>query len=166
MQALTRVKHVAQKGFTLIELMIVIAIIGILASIAIPAYQDYLTRAQVTEAINLAGGLKIPLVEYGAEKSAWPTKFVEPSASTSAKEISAVLFGKYTSVGSTMGGTWPSGTIFVYMTVGKASGDVLTLSTDNGGQRWACGNTPFVLNGTAQTTTTIDPKYLPSACRE
>lgn len=53
----------AQKGFTLIELMIVIAIIGILAAIAIPQYQNYVARAQATEAVNLLGGLKLPLSE-------------------------------------------------------------------------------------------------------
>ena len=53
----------AQKGFTLIELMIVVAIIGILAAIAIPQYQNYVARAQATEAVNLLGGLKLPLAE-------------------------------------------------------------------------------------------------------
>ncbi len=61
-----------QKGFTLIELMIVVAIIGILAAIALPAYQDYTARAQSTEALNLAGGLKVQVAEYYADKGAWP----------------------------------------------------------------------------------------------
>ncbi len=64
-----------QKGFTLIELMIVIAIIGILAAIAIPAYQDYTVRAQVTEGLNLAGDLKAAVAEDFANTGAWaPTE--------------------------------------------------------------------------------------------
>src|SRR6266849_7249519 len=62
-----------QKGFTLIELMIVIAIIGILAAIAIPAYQNYTIRAQVTEGMNLADGWKTSISEYYAQNGAFPT---------------------------------------------------------------------------------------------
>ena len=61
-----------QKGFTLIELMIVVAIIGILAAIAIPAYQDYTIRAQVTEGLNLAGAAKSAVAETYANNGAWP----------------------------------------------------------------------------------------------
>ena len=62
-----------QKGFTLIELMIVIAIIGILAAIALPSYQDYLARSQMTEGLNLAGGQKSSVTEYRSNKGAWPS---------------------------------------------------------------------------------------------
>src|SRR5579871_6623347 len=65
-------KHV-QKGFTLIELMIVIAIIGILAAIAIPAYQNYTIRSQVTEGLTLADGWKTAIAEYYANTGNWPT---------------------------------------------------------------------------------------------
>ncbi len=61
-----------QKGFTLIELMIVIAIIGILAAIAIPAYQNYTIRAQVTEGLSLAAGWKTAISEYYAQNGAFP----------------------------------------------------------------------------------------------
>src|SRR5579871_4733258 len=65
-----------QKGFTLIELMIVVAIIGILAAIAIPAYQDYTIRSQVTEGLNLAGAVKTSVAEFYANNGAWPVGLV------------------------------------------------------------------------------------------
>ena len=64
-----------QKGFTLIELMIVIAIIGILAAIAIPAYQNYTIRSQVTEGLSLADGWKTSISEYYAQNGSFPTAF-------------------------------------------------------------------------------------------
>src|SRR5688572_14969268 len=66
-----------QKGFTLIELMIVVAIIGILAAIAIPAYQDYTIRSQVTEGLNLAGAVKAAVAERYAQTGIWPTSLTD-----------------------------------------------------------------------------------------
>ncbi|MFU4562342.1 pilin [Pseudomonas paraeruginosa] len=152
----------AQKGFTLIELMIVVAIIGILAAVAIPAYQDYITRGQVTEAVSLGGGLKSPLAEYGADKNAWPT-LVAPTDTPGAGQLNATLVGKYSSVDSTIASGYPNGQITVTMTQGKASGKKLTFSTQDGGSSWACGNAS--IDGFAGTGTTIDAKYLPNACK-
>ena len=158
----------AQKGFTLIELMIVVAIIGILAAIAIPAYSDYITRSQVSEAVNLGGGLKQPLQEYGDDKSAWPTKIVTPGTTPAAGEINGALNGKYSTVTDTVGGTYPNGIIAATVDTGKAQGGVLTFTTNNGGSLWACGNTT-VGTGTPDAVTgagtTIDAKYLPNACK-
>ncbi|MBH6359030.1 pilin, partial [Neisseria meningitidis] len=78
-----------QKGFTLIELMIVIAIVGILAAVALPAYQDYTARAQVSEAILLAEGQKSAVTEYYLNHGEWP------SNNTSAGVASTDIKGKY-----------------------------------------------------------------------
>ena len=146
--------------------MIVVAIIGILAAIAIPAYQDYITRGQVSEAVTLAGGLKTPLAEYGADKAAWPTKLVGPNAIPGVGEINATLVGKYSTVNDTVTGKYPAGVITAKMINGKAAAvgkETLTYTTDDGGSTWACGNT---LVGTAQgAATTIEVKYLPNACK-
>lgn len=151
-----------QKGFTLIELMIVVAIIGILAAVAIPAYQDYITRGQVSEAVSLGGGLKSPLAEYGADKNAWPTQLVVPSATAGQSQLNATLVGKYSTVTNTITGTYPSGSITVTMTTGKASGSNLVFATVNGGSTWACGDVS--VDG-ATGAATIEAKYRPNACK-
>ena len=81
-----------QQGFTLIELMIVVAIIGILAAIAIPAYQDYTIRAQVSEGINLASGAKAAIAEYFMDKGALPLNNAEAGL-----EAAANITGNYAS---------------------------------------------------------------------
>jgi len=69
---IVKLKGQAQKGFTLIELMITVAIVGILAAIALPAYQDYVVRAQVSEAVVLTGGAKVASTEFYANSGAFP----------------------------------------------------------------------------------------------
>ncbi|ENS7225311.1 prepilin-type N-terminal cleavage/methylation domain-containing protein [Neisseria gonorrhoeae] len=79
-----------QKGFTLIELMIVIAIVGILAAVALPAYQDYTARAQVSEAILLAEGQKSAVTEYYLNNGEWPENNTSAGVASSAD-----IKGKY-----------------------------------------------------------------------
>ncbi|EPI7534415.1 pilin, partial [Neisseria gonorrhoeae] len=80
-----------QKGFTLIELMIVIAIVGILAAVALPAYQDYTARAQVSEAILLAEGQKSAVTEYYLNHGIWPANNTSAGVASSPTDIK----GKY-----------------------------------------------------------------------
>ncbi|HRC63421.1 MAG TPA: pilin [Dehalococcoidia bacterium] len=157
-----------QKGFTLIELMIVVAIIGILAAIAIPAYQDYTIRAQVTEGLNLAADLKAAVAENFAGTGAWP-------ANNAAVGITAVKSGKYVS-----GVVINTGTIqitFSNVAPNQANanlnGLVLGLRptvSANGDVIWNCGYKAVVgadpaSGAAAANGTTVTAKYLPQTCR-
>lgn len=142
-----------QRGFTLIELMIVVAIIGILAAVALPAYNDYTTRAQVAEAVELVGGIKGPLATYGYENSTWPGLV---ATAPNANQIIATLTGKYSAVDPTVTGTYPEGSVTATMSKGQADTKKVTFKTQDGGKTWDC---------TATVGTTIDIKWLPQACK-
>lgn len=163
-----------QKGFTLIELMIVVAIIGILAAIAIPAYQDYTIRSQVTEGLTLAGAAKAAVAESYAQSGAAPDNRTVAGMSNVETDTS----GKYVTQVLVADGT-------IEITYGneanaRIAGKTLALTpyeTADASVAWDCGLAvdpvaPVELLGTAGAiniavpgTTDIESKYLPKACR-
>jgi type IV pilus assembly protein PilA len=142
-----------QKGFTLIELMIVVAIIAILAAIAIPQYQNYIIRTQVSEAMNLADGAKTAVSEFYNNKGTFPTTNASAGLAPAAS-----IFGKYVltvDVGN------PKGKITATMgkeANSKVAAKILVLSAfDQGGTiTWNCKS---------GAGTTVPDAYLPTACR-
>ena len=135
-----------QQGFTLIELMIVVAIIGILAAVAIPVYQDYTIRAQVTEGLSLASAGKTAISEFFASNGTLPTNNANAglaaSVSYTGNSVSSV----------TVNG---SGAITVIFSANAIVGStiILTPTTSGGGVVWDC------------SAGTLNPKYRPSSCR-
>ena len=160
-----------QKGFTLIELMIVVAIIGILAAIAIPAYQDYTIRAQVTEGLNLMSDMKAGVAEWYAQEGAWPSSLLQIGISGNASSKA----GKYVKSIDL-----DTGTLITTFGV-QANSNILdkTLALQpktsaNGDVIWVCGKRAapstagFPSSGdsvSASQNTSLVAKYLPANCR-
>jgi type IV pilus assembly protein PilA len=139
-----------QKGFTLIELMIVVAIIAILAAIAIPAYQNYLIRSQVSEGAVLADGAKTPVAEFYSNTGRFPGNNGSAGLATSTS-----ITGKYISSVTTSNGKIIA--VFGGQSNSAINGKEFTLSaiTSSGSIAWSCTN----------QTNAVDGKYLPSSCR-
>ena len=124
-----------QQGFTLIELMIVVAIIGILAAVAIPAYQDYIAKAQAAEAFSLLDGLKTPVAE-AISQSAGAGCVSPTGAVIGGKYLSDIAFSTTSATNCLMVGT--------YLTAGvstKVSGRLVTVTYDSNVGSWTCTST-------------------------
>jgi type IV pilus assembly protein PilA len=153
-----------QKGFTLIELMIVVAIIGILAAIAIPAYQDYTIRAQVTEGLNLAGAVKAGVAEYFANTGTWPADLTAAGG-----DATKPPSGKYVTNIAVAAG------IITIGYGGQANKNILSSTLTltpglslNNDVAWICGdhNTPTGITAAGTVTAgTLAQKYRPQVCR-
>ncbi len=147
-----------QRGLTLLKIMVVLAIIGILAEMVLSAYQDYIARAQVTEAFNLLSKVKTPVAKFYADNGTWPT----------AAEFTSLITtqtGKYiaTIVPTTLTSGFQVTTTF--KNTGVSTGLVsstMVLATENG-QEWVCDDPSIkVMGGTVGTTLS---KYRLEACK-
>ena len=141
-----------QRGFTLIELMIVVAIIGILAALAMPAYLDYAVRAQVAEGLNLAAGAKVAIAEYFLNRGVYPG-----DNATAGLEAATSITGKYVAQVKVTGAG------LIQVTFGNDVNDkilnaIITIRPigiiDDGSLSWECTGDATLVN-----------KWLPVACR-
>ncbi|HEZ2016114.1 TPA: pilin [Neisseria meningitidis] len=160
-----------QKGFTLIELMIVIAIVGILAAVALPAYQDYTARAQVSEAILLAEGQKSAVTEYYLNHGEWPGDNNSAGVATSTD-----IKGKYVQSVEVKNGV-VTATMLSSGVNKEIQGKKLSLwaKRQDGSVKWFCGQ-PVTRTGTGTNSDDvtadntgnkkINTKHLPSTCRD
>lgn len=146
-----------QKGFTLIELMIVVAIIGILAAIAIPAYQDYIARTQVSEGVSLASGLKTQITDN--LQSGACTSSITAENTITGKYGAAVVSGTPAAVTSKTSATSVNGCVVTYTMNGAST---KTVSSQVAGKKLVLN---MLVNGSykSDTTTDVPEKLIPKA---
>ena len=145
-----------QQGFTLIELMIVVAIIGILAAIAIPAYQDYTIRAQVSEGLSLSSGAKAAVAEFFQDSGSWPTN----NELAGLEAVPANINGKYVS-SVTVSGTATRGLITVAYNGPDANAAITAAELELEGDGTGGGSIVW----DCRAGTNMQAKWLPAACR-
>ena len=143
-------------GFTLIELMIVVAIIGILAAVALPAYQDYTKRTHVAEGLTLAAGAKASLAEFYASNGSWPANNSEAglAASITGNAVNSVLVQTDTDGSPVIAIVYNS-----KVETGKAV--ILKGNATDSGVKWTCYSGASVSGGGGG----VNQKYVPSNCR-
>jgi len=154
-----------QTGFTLIELMLVVAIIGILATIAVPAYQNYTIRTQVTEGLNLAAEIKTAIGAFNSVRGGLPDTN-EAAGVASAESITGNYVTKIEVGDGGITITYGGDRVNEKIKNGKLG--LSPIKNTAGGLIWVCGKAASPLGGgptAAAGITNIDPKYLPADCR-
>jgi type IV pilus assembly protein PilA len=145
------VTRAIQYGFTLIELMITVAIIGVLAAFALPALMDYIARSQTSEAVNLLASGKSPMGEYFSDRGYWPSTASDVMGNTSGKYTASIAIIDATGQGLTLQATMKSANINA-----NVMGGTVLFGTADGGRHWTC---------TSGGSQPISGRFLPGACR-